>query len=204
MSPAEGLCGAIGNTPLIEIPSLSKYTGCRILAKAEFQSPGGSVKDRPSLWMVKEAEAAGKIQPGGTLVEGTGGNTGIGLALIARARGYKCIIVMNNNISDEKKALLRAFGAELVLTEPCPFSNPNHYFHTAQRIANETPGAFFTNQFENLSNSRCVITRLGYVLLFFFVRFFFYLCSPFFFRFFFRFFFYFFLIFGFFVMLFFF
>lgn len=149
-----GFAGAIGNTPLIEIASLSALTGCRILGKAEFLNPGGSVKDRAALYMVVEAEKKGLLKPGGTIVEGTAGNTGIGLALVANARGYRCVIVMPNNQSPEKIDLLRTLGAEVELVAPVPFSNPNHFYHTAKRRSQELENAFWADQFENLDNAK--------------------------------------------------
>ena len=148
-----GFANSVGNTPLIEIESLSKATGCTILGKAEFLNPGGSVKDRAALFMVLEAEKAGTIQAGGTIVEGTAGNTGIGLSLVANARGYRSVIVMPSNQSQEKIDLLRTLGAEVELTNPVPFSNPDNYYHVARRRAEEIENAFWANQFENLSNS---------------------------------------------------
>ena len=148
-----GFANSVGNTPLIEIESLSKATGCTILGKAEFLNPGGSVKDRAALFMVLEAEKAGTIQTGGTIVEGTAGNTGIGLSLVANARGYRSVIVMPSNQSQEKIDLLRTLGAEVELTNPVPFSNPDNYYHVARRRAEEIENAFWANQFENLSNS---------------------------------------------------
>ncbi len=156
-----GFVGAIGRTPLIEIPSLSRATGCRILGKAEFLNPGGSVKDRAALFMVLQAEREGKLSPGGTVVEGTAGNTGIGLALVANARGYKCQIVMPNNQSPEKIELLRTLGAEVELVPPAPFANPNNYYHVARRRAEEQENAFWANQFENLANSEAHYQTTG-------------------------------------------
>ncbi len=156
-----GFVGAIGRTPLIEIPSLSRATGCRILGKAEFLNPGGSVKDRAALYMVLQAEKEGKLLPGGTVVEGTAGNTGIGLALVANARGYKCRIVMPNNQSPEKIELLRTLGAEVELVPPVPFANPNNYYHVARRRAEEQENAFWANQFENLANSEAHYQTTG-------------------------------------------
>ncbi|AFY73935.1 cysteine synthase [Synechococcus sp. PCC 7502] len=148
-----GFAGAIGNTPLIEIPSLSAITGCKILGKAEFLNPGGSVKDRAALFMVEQAEKDGKLKAGGTIVEGTAGNTGIGLALVANAKGYRCVIVMPSNQSPEKIDLLRTLGAEVELVEPVAFSNPNHFYHTAQRRSQSIDNAFWADQFENMANS---------------------------------------------------
>jgi len=158
---AIGFCGTVGRTPLIEIPSLSAATGCRILGKAEFLNPGGSVKDRAALFMVLAAEAAGKLAPGGTIVEGTAGNTGIGLALVAAARGYRCEIAMPENQSLEKIELLRALGANVRLTPAVPFSNPDNYYHVARRIAEELPNAFWADQFENPANAEAHYQTTG-------------------------------------------
>lgn len=148
-----GFANSVGNTPLIEIESLSAATGCTILGKAEFLNPGGSVKDRAALFMVLEAEKAGLLKAGGTIVEGTAGNTGIGLSLVANARGYRSVIVMPSNQSQEKIDLLRTLGAEVELTNPAPFTNPDNYYHVARRRAEEIENAFWANQFENMSNS---------------------------------------------------
>jgi cysteine synthase A len=153
MDIKHGFPGSVGNTPLVEIRSLSEATGCRILGKAEHQNPGGSVKDRAARYLVEDAEARGELAAGGTIVEGTAGNTGIGLALMARARGYRCVIVMPNNQSDEKVSLLRALGAEVELVEPVPFADENNYYHRARRRAAEL-GGFWANQFENTANAR--------------------------------------------------
>ncbi|MDX1976874.1 MAG: cysteine synthase A [Pseudanabaenaceae cyanobacterium bins.68] len=149
----QGFVGAIGNTPLIEIESLSAATGCQILGKAEFLNPGGSVKDRAALYMVQAAVADGKLLPGGTIVEGTAGNTGIGLALVANAQGYRCVIVMPSNQSQEKIDLLVALGAEVELVPPVAFANPNHFYHRAKARSLELENAFWADQFENLANS---------------------------------------------------
>ncbi|WP_286392678.1 cysteine synthase A [Pseudanabaena mucicola] len=148
-----GFANSVGNTPLIEIESLSAATGCTILGKAEFLNPGGSVKDRAALFMVLEAEKSGLLKAGGTIVEGTAGNTGIGLSLVANARGYRSVIVMPSNQSQEKIDLLRTLGAEVELTKPAPFTNPDNYYHVARRRAEEIENAFWANQFENMSNS---------------------------------------------------
>jgi len=148
-----GFANSVGNTPLIEIESLSAATGCTILGKAEFLNPGGSVKDRAALFMVLEAEKAGLLKAGGTIVEGTAGNTGIGLALVANARGYRSVIVMPSNQSQEKIDLLRTLGAAVELTNPAPFSSPENYYHVAKKRAGEIQNSFWANQFENLSNS---------------------------------------------------
>jgi cysteine synthase A len=142
----------VGQTPLIRIDSLSNATGCEIFGKAEFMNPGGSVKDRAALGMILEAERSGALEPGGLIVEGTAGNTGIGLATLAAQKNYKCLIVMPNNQAQEKYDTLRALGVELVTVDPCPFANPNHFYHTAKRIAAGKPGAFWANQFENTAN----------------------------------------------------
>lgn len=142
----------VGETPLIRIDSLSKATGCEIFGKAEFMNPGGSVKDRAALGMILEAERTGALKPGGWIVEGTAGNTGIGLATIAAQKNYKCLIVMPNNQAQEKYDTLRALGVELVTVDPCPFANPSHFYHTAKKISEERPGSFWANQFENTAN----------------------------------------------------
>lgn len=142
----------VGNTPLVKIKSLSDLTGCEIWAKAEYLNPGGSVKDRTALGIIEQAEKDGQIQPGTTLVEGTAGNTGIGLATVAAQKGYKCLIVMPDNQSQEKYSTLKALGVELVTVPPCPFSNENHFYHTAKRLASEKSNAFWANQFENIAN----------------------------------------------------
>jgi cysteine synthase len=147
----------IGNTPLVKLSGPSAETGCTILAKCEFANPGASIKDRAALYIVEDAEARGLIQPGGTIVEGTAGNTGIGLALVAGAKGYKTIIVMPDTQSREKMDTLRALGAELVLVPPAPFANPGHFVHTSRRIADETEGAIWANQFDNIANRKAHI-----------------------------------------------
>ncbi len=148
-----GFAGSVGDTPLIKIESLSAATGCTILGKAEFLNPGGSVKDRAALFMVLQAEKDGAITPGGTIVEGTAGNTGIGLALVANARGYRSLIVMPSNQSQEKIELLRTLGAEVELVAPVPFSNPGNYYHVARDRAKDIPNAFWADQFENPANA---------------------------------------------------
>ncbi|MEE3716221.1 cysteine synthase A [Tumidithrix elongata RA019] len=148
-----GFAESVGNTPLIQIESLSQATGCNILGKAEFLNPGGSVKDRAALFMVLQAEKEGKIKPNGTIVEGTAGNTGIGLTLVANARGYRSVIVMPSNQSQEKIDLLRTLGAEVELTPPVPFADSRNYYHVARQRAEELENAFWANQFENLANA---------------------------------------------------
>ena len=142
----------IGNTPLVRLKGPSEATGCEILAKCEFMNPGGSVKDRAALAIITDAEERGLIGPGGIIVEGTAGNTGIGLALVGNARGYRTIIVMTDTQSQEKRETLRALGAELMLVAPTAYSNPAHYVHTSRRVAEETPGALWANQFDNTAN----------------------------------------------------
>ena len=147
----------IGNTPLVRLKGPSDATGCDIYGKCEFANPGASVKDRAALFIVEDAEARGAIQPGGTIVEGTAGNTGIGLALVANAKGYRTIIVMPETQSREKMDTLRALSAELVLVPAAPYSNPGHFVHTSRRIAEETPNAIWANQFDNIANRRAHI-----------------------------------------------
>jgi cysteine synthase A len=150
----KGFSGAVGNTPLIELTALSKQLGRRIVGKAEFLNPGGSVKDRAAKGILDDAEANGKIQPGGTIVEGTAGNTGIALTLIGNERGYKSIIVVPDDQSREKIDLLRTYGADVRTVPAVPFTNENNYYHVARRIAEETSGALWANQFENTANRR--------------------------------------------------
>lgn len=147
----------IGNTPLVRLKGPSEAAGCDIFGKCEFANPGASVKDRAALWIVRDAEERGTLKPGGTIVEGTAGNTGIGLALVANARGYRTVIVMPETQSREKMDTLRALGAELVLVPAAPFSNPGHFVHTSRRIAEETEGAIWANQFDNIANRRAHI-----------------------------------------------
>ena len=154
---APDIIALIGNTPLIMLKGPSAETGCTILGKAEFLNPGGSVKDRAALGIIDDAERRGVLMPGGIIVEGTAGNTGIGLAVVASARGYRTIIVMPETQSREKQDTLRALGAELVLVPAAAYSNPAHYVHTSRRIAEETPGAIWANQFDNVANRRAHI-----------------------------------------------
>ena len=142
----------IGNTPLLRLRGPSARSGCEIYGKCEFMNPGGSVKDRAALFIIRDAEDRGVLPPGGTIVEGTAGNTGIGLAVVANALGYRTVIVMPETQSKEKQDTLRALGAELVLVPAAPYSNPCHYVHTSRRIAEETPGALWANQFDNTAN----------------------------------------------------
>ena len=152
MNICEGFIGAIGNTPLIRLGTLSAETGCEILAKAEFLNPGGSVKDRAALGIIEDAERHGRLRRGGTVVEGTAGNTGIGLAHICAARGYRCIIVIPDNQSQEKLDLLRQLGAEVRPVPPKPYSDPDNYQKIAGRLATTLPGAIWANQFDNIAN----------------------------------------------------
>lgn len=148
----DGFVGAIGDTPLIALPKLSAAIGRTILAKAEFLNPGGSVKDRAARGIIEDFEARGLLAPGGVVVEGTAGNTGIGLALVGNARGYRTIIVMPDDQAPEKYGLLRAFGADLRVVEAAPYTNEANYYHEARRIAESIPGAVWANQFENTAN----------------------------------------------------
>lgn len=156
-SSAINVTELIGNTPLVVLRGPSAQTGCTILGKCEFMNPGGSVKDRAALFIIRDAEARGALLPGGTIVEGTAGNTGIGLTIVANALGYKTVIVMPNTQSREKQDLLRTLGAHLVLVPAAPYSSPCHYVHQSRRIAAETPGAVWANQFDNLANRRAHI-----------------------------------------------
>ena len=148
----------IGNTPLVRLKGPSEAAGAAIFGKCEFTNPGASVKDRAALGIVTDAEERGLLRPGGTIVEGTAGNTGIGLALVANARGYRTIIVMPETQSREKMDTLRALGAELVLVAAAPYSSPCHFVHTSRRIAEETAGAVWSNQFDNVANRRAHVT----------------------------------------------
>jgi len=148
---ADGLIGAIGNTPLIKLHRASAATGCEILGKAEFMNPGGSVKDRAALGIITAAEADGRLKRGGTIVEGTAGNTGIGITLVANARGYKSVIVMPETQSQEKIDFLRMIGADLRLVPAKPYRDPGNYVHVSERLAQEL-GGVWANQFDNLAN----------------------------------------------------
>ena len=157
MHIANDTLSLIGNTPLVRLKGPSEETGCDIFGKCEFANPGASVKDRAALFIVEDAEARGALKPGGTIVEGTAGNTGIGLALVANAKGYRTIIVMPDTQSKEKMDTLRALGAELVTVPAAPYSSPCHFVHQSRRIAEETPGAVWANQFDNIANRRAHI-----------------------------------------------
>jgi len=147
----------IGNTPLVKLKKASELTGCTILAKCEFMNPGGSIKDRTALGLVRDAEAKGLLKPGGTIVEGTAGNTGIGLALVGNALGYKTVIYMPNTQSQEKIDAIRMFGADVRLVPAVPYSNPEQYVHQSERYAKELiangESAFWSHQFDNTANS---------------------------------------------------
>ncbi len=162
----KGIVEAIGNTPLIELKRASALTGCRILGKAEFMNPGQSVKDRAALSIIRAAEQAGALRPGGVIVEGTAGNTGIGLALVGNALGYRTVIVIPETQSQEKKDMLRLAGAELVEVPAVPYANPNNYVKVsgrlAERLAREEPnGAVWANQFDNVANRQAHIDTTG-------------------------------------------
>ena len=152
MHSAASVVDLIGNTPLVHLRGPSAASGATILGKCEFMNPGGSVKDRAAKFIIEDAEARGVLAPGGTIVEGTAGNTGIGLATVGNARGYKTVIVMPDTQSIEKQDALRALGVGLVLVPAAKYSSPCHYVHQSRRIASETPGAVWANQFDNGAN----------------------------------------------------
>ena len=156
-----GFCDTIGNTPLIRLNKLSEATGCEILGKAEFLNPGGSVKDRAALGIVEDAERRGLLKAGGTIVEGTAGNTGIGLALVGNALGYRTIIIIPDTQSPEKMDLLQAMGAEVRPVPAAPYREPGNYNHVAKRLAEETENAFWANQFDNLANTEMHYATTG-------------------------------------------
>ncbi|MEM9272908.1 MAG: cysteine synthase A [Cyanobacteria bacterium P01_F01_bin.143] len=152
MDITNGFVETIGNTPLIRLKSFSDETGCEILGKAEFLNPGGSVKDRAALYIIEDAEKKGLLTPGGTVVEGTAGNTGIGLAHICNAKGYKCLIVIPETQSQEKIDTLRTLGAEVRTVPAVPYKNPENYVKISGRLAQEMDNAIWANQFDNLAN----------------------------------------------------
>ena len=154
MDIKNGFVGTVGNTPLIRLTSFSEETGCEILAKAEFLNPGGSVKDRAALYIIEDAEKKGLLKPGGTVVEGTAGNTGIGLAHICNAKGYKCLIIIPDTQSQEKMDAMRALGAEVRPVPAVPYKDPNNYVRLSGKIAAEMENAVWANQFDNLANRR--------------------------------------------------
>jgi cysteine synthase A len=151
MNVRDGFVGSIGNTPLIRLRGPSEATGCNVLGKAEFLNPGGSVKDRAALYIILDAEQRGVLKPGGVIVEATSGNTGIGLALVGNARGYRTVIVIPETQSQEKKDMLRLCGAELREVPAVPYKDPNNYVHVSERLAKEM-GAFWANQWDNTAN----------------------------------------------------
>lgn len=152
MDTRNGFAASVGNTPLIRLAGLSEATGCEILGKAEFLNPGGSVKDRAALWMIREHEKSGALQPGGIVVEGTAGNTGIGLVHVCNARGYSSVIYMPDNQSPEKIELLTTLGAEVRIVPTVPYKNDMNYQKQAGRFAATLPNAVWTNQFDNVAN----------------------------------------------------
>ena len=166
MQYASDLANAVGNTPLIKLRRVSEETGCTILGKAEFLNPGQSVKDRAALYIIRDAIERGTLKPGGTIVEGTAGNTGIGLALVGASMGFQTVIVIPETQSQEKKDMLRLAGAELVQVPAAPYKNPNNYVRYSERLANELAktepnGAIWANQFDNVANRRAHIETTG-------------------------------------------
>ncbi len=161
MEITDGFIGTVGNTPLIRLHSFSEATGCEILGKAEFLNPGGSVKDRAALYIIQDAEKKGLLRPGGTVVEGTAGNTGIGLAHICNAKGYKCVIIIPDTQSQEKIDLLRTLGAEVRPVPALPYRDPNNYVKLSGRVAAEMENAIWANQFDNLANRQAHYETTG-------------------------------------------
>ena len=166
MAVYQSVVDAIGNTPLIKLKKASDLTGCMILGKAEFLNPGQSVKDRAALGIIRDAEERGELKPGGTIVEGTAGNTGIGLALVGNALGYKTVIVFPRTQSQEKKDAIRLLGAELIEVDAVPYANPNHYARYSGKLAEELNeksenGAIWANQFDNVANRKAHYETTG-------------------------------------------
>ena len=166
MDYRDGVVDAIGNTPMIRLRKVSEETGCNILGKAEFMNPGQSVKDRAALFIIKDAIAKGTLRPGGTIVEGTAGNTGIGLAMVANAMGYKTVIVMPETQSEEKKSAVRLAGAELIQVKAVPYRDENNYIKYSGRLAEKLDrerdnGAIWANQFDNVANRQAHIETTG-------------------------------------------
>ena len=166
MRIAQDLADAVGNTPLIKLRKVSEETGCEILGKAEFLNPGQSVKDRAALYIIKDAIARGELKPGGTIVEGTAGNTGIGLALVGASMGFRTVIVIPETQSEEKKDMLRLAGAELVQVPAAPYRNPNNFVRYSERLAKELNktepnGAIWANQFDNVANKQAHVETTG-------------------------------------------
>ena len=166
MIVAPDVLGLIGNTPLVRLKRASEAAGCEILGKAEFLNVGGSIKDRAALGIIRAARASGALKPGGTIVEGTAGNTGIGLALVGAALGHPVVIVMPRTQTEEKKRAVRLHGARLIEVDPAPFASPNHFVHFSRRLAeelndSETNGAFYADQFDNLANRQAHYEATG-------------------------------------------
>src|ERR687894_178901 len=166
MNIQDGILAAIGNTPLIKLKGASDLTGCTILGKAEFMNPGQSVKDRAALFIIQDAVHRGALRPGGVIVEGTAGNTGIGLALVGNALGFRTVIVIPETQSQEKKDMLRLVGAELVEVPAVPYANPNNYVKVSGRLAerlaaSEPSGAIWANQFDNVANRQAHVETTG-------------------------------------------
>ena len=161
MDIKDGFTGTVGNTPLIRINSLSEETGCEILGKAEFLNPGGSVKDRAALYIIQDAEEKGLLQPGGTVVEGTAGNTGIGLTHICNAKGYRCLIIIPDTQSQEKIETLKTLGAQVRPVPAVPYKDPNNYVKLSGRLAEEMDNAIWANQFDNLANRQAHYETTG-------------------------------------------
>ena len=166
MQVKSGFLEMVGNTPLVRLNQVSELTGCNIYGKAEFLNPGGSIKDRTALGIVRDAEARGQLQPGGTIVEGTAGNTGIGLALVANVLGYKAVIVMPDTQSQEKRDALLLNGADLRLVPAVPYKNPDNYIKYSERLANELApscpnGVIWGNQFDNTANREVHLQTTG-------------------------------------------
>ncbi|UIF84620.1 cysteine synthase A [Cupriavidus sp. UYPR2.512] len=161
MEVRDGFAGTIGHTPLIRLAGLSAETGCDIYGKAEFLNPGGSVKDRAALYIIRDAERRGLLTPGGTVIEGTAGNTGIGLAHLCAARGYRCIVVIPDTQSPEKMERLRMLGAEVRAVPAKPYADPDNYQKIAGRLADETDNAIWANQFDNLANRQAHYETTG-------------------------------------------
>jgi len=160
-APRHDLFDAVGQTPLVRLATLSRSIGREVLAKAEYLNPGGSVKDRAAKFIIEEAERDGRLRPGGTIVESSAGNTGIALAMLAASRGYKTIIVLPGDQSPEKIELLRLFGADVRFAPDVPFADERHFYHEGVRIARETPGAIYADQFNNLANFRSHLATTG-------------------------------------------
>ncbi|AKM01321.1 MULTISPECIES: cysteine synthase A [Burkholderia cepacia complex] len=161
MDVRQGFVDCVGRTPLIRLAKLSAETGCEILGKAEFMNPGGSVKDRAALYIIRDAELRGALKPGGTVVEGTAGNTGIGLAHICAARGYRCVIVIPDTQSPDKMAILRTLGADVRPVPAAPYRDPNNYQKIAGRLADELDNAVWANQFDNVVNRQAHYETTG-------------------------------------------